>query len=138
MSEELIVAEKLVDDNLGQTVHHFYNDGCEYKGTVNENNTRDGSGEYVFAKTGSSDDKNTYIGDFKNGYFNGSGQFFYDNGDIYTGSWENCNKKGKGEFLYSNGNKYLGHWSSDKMNGSGELFLANGDHFRGLFVDGLR
>jgi len=28
-----------------------------------------------------------YIGDFKNGELNGSGTYYYRNGDIYKGEW---------------------------------------------------
>ncbi len=46
--------------------------------------------------------KDSYDGNFKNGYPDGEGTYRYQNGDFYTGSFSKGLMQGKGEFHYVN------------------------------------
>ena len=47
-----------------------------------------------------------YVGEMKNGYRDGIGTYYWNDGDKYSGGWKNGEKHGIGKFTYSNGNEY--------------------------------
>ena len=58
-------------------------------------------------------DKNgKYIGEFKNGVYEGKGIYYYNNGDKYEGNFKNGVKEGKGIEYYNNGDKYEGNFKN--------------------------
>ena len=69
---------------------------------------------------------NKYVGEFKDGKWNGQGTFTYSNGAKYVGEWKDSNWNGQGTLTYASGKKYVGEFKDDKTNGQGILYLANG------------
>jgi len=95
-----------------------------------------------------------YIGDFKDGQYDGQGTYFYANGsqyvghfsnntttgqgtyyslandqwkgDKYVGSFNDWKFSGRGTYFYANGNQYVGEWEDNKFNGPGIYTFANG------------
>jgi len=58
--------------------------------------------------------KEKYVGNFKNGRFNGYGEYTYQNGGKYKGMWINGERFGEGEYFSHNGDRYIGYWRNDK------------------------
>jgi hypothetical protein len=50
----------------------------------------------------------------------------YDNG-YYKGEFKYNKKNGSGMYYWHNGNKYIGEWKNDNMHGKGILYIVNGD-----------
>ena len=67
-----------------------------------------------------------YVGEFKDGEFNGQGTYFLRNGDKYVGEFKDDYRNGQGTATYSDGDKYVGEFKDDKYNGLGTLFASNG------------
>ena len=72
-----------------------------------------------------------YLGEFKNGTFNGQGTYFYANGDEYLGEFKDGNKNGQGIFFFVNDDKYEGEYKDDKKNGQGTYYYLAKDQFKG-------
>jgi hypothetical protein len=80
----------------------------------------------------------TYIGDLKQGMFEGHGTLYARNGDIYTGDFLNGQYSGNGILTQkSTGNRFDGKFKEGAINGVGVLTCANGDKYQGNFVKGL-
>jgi hypothetical protein len=58
---------------------------------------------------------NIYVGEFKNGEFNGQGTITYKNGSKYTGEFKNSDYDGWGTLTDANGKAISGIWSNDKF-----------------------
>lgn len=57
-----------------------------------------------------------YEGRFKKGLPNGSGKYFWANGNIYDGEWKMGRRNGVGKFFSSsNGESVLGYWKDDEF-----------------------
>jgi hypothetical protein len=56
-------------------------------------------------------DGDAYVGEFKDGQFNGRGRFVGQNGSFYDGDFEDHLSNGFGIRRYSNGDWYEGSWS---------------------------
>ena len=67
-----------------------------------------------------------YVGDFKDGKRNGQGTFTLANGDKYAGAFKDEKRNGQGTFTLANGIKYVGAWKDDKSHGLGAIFASNG------------
>ena len=85
---------------------------------------KNGYGKYVY-------NSGYYEGNFKNGYRNGTGKYYFDIGDFYTGNFSDNKFNGKGTYYYTNGERYEGEWRDQRYNGRGQLF-----HFDGLPEEG--
>ena len=131
---------------------------CEngiYDGEVNYKNEPHGKGEFTW------NNKDKYVGEFKNGNYVGKGKIYYHDGKILEGvfnglynvtnaSLSKGDKKivGKivnGEFIelhrygkitFDNG-YYDGEIKDDLPNGEGVYYLNDGTVISGTFVDGL-
>jgi len=84
---------------------------------------------------------NKYVGEFKDGKYNGQGTYTFANGDKYVGEWKDGKNNGQGTYTYANGDKYVGEWKDGKNNGQGTYFsLADnkfkGDKYVGEYKDG--
>lgn len=80
---------------------------------------KNGYGKYVY-------NNGYYEGNFKNGYRNGYGQYYFDIGDYYAGNFSDNKFNGKGTYYYTNGERYEGEWNNQRYHGKGELFHLDG------------
>ena len=154
---------KLIDKGFGTKIKKGlvltgnlnWDNGATYKGALKSQKQQipHGHGIYFFPESEQwlslGDKKKTklhkvksYVGDFKDGYFHGKGNFKsvgdyeynggfkkgrfhgkgwirYSGGDIYEGDFVNDSKSGKGTYSYPNGNKYIGEFKEGIKNGKG-------------------
>ena len=86
---------------------------------------------------------NTYVGEFKNGKFDGVGKYTYrsdpsneeEDFNLYEGEFAAGKFDGKGECNYADGSTYRGYFSEGMREGKGALKLANGDMYSGDWVN---
>ena len=79
------------------------------------------------------DDGTKYVGDWRDGNFNGQGTLTYANGDRYIGEWKNGKKHGTGSYSYANGDKCFGRYKDDLLNGKAKCTFADGDVLEGIW-----
>ncbi len=88
-----------------------------------------------------------YIGEFKDGKYDGQGEMTYSHTVIsegtriikyekYVGQWKNGKKNGQGTMAYLYGRKYVGEWKDGKKNGQGTYTNAFYE-YTGEFKDGM-
>ncbi|MBS9769016.1 MAG: AAA family ATPase, partial [Trichodesmium erythraeum GBRTRLIN201] len=77
-----------------------------------------------------------YIGEFKDGKYNGKGTLIFPNGSTYVGEFRNGQRNGFGTHTLPNGSKYVGEFKDGKINGTGALTFSNGEKYVGEFKDG--
>ena len=99
-----------------------------------------------------------YVGDFREGEFNGRGTIIYSDGQVFHGEFKNGLKNGygacffkngtkyigevkddlyiKGTYTYANGDKYVGEWKENKQHGQGTLTFDDGSKYVGNYKDG--
>jgi hypothetical protein len=92
-------------------------------------------------------DGTKYTGVWKNGMWNGKGEFT-DHASVYTGTYKDGVHHGFGEMIFNDGSKYIGNWKDDKLNGKGKYTTLDTEyvgnfkdglhHGYGKFTDGLR
>jgi hypothetical protein len=81
---------------------------------------------------------NTYVGNWKNGLYEGNGKLTYAkqtgfDSDYYEGNWKNGLFDGLGEWKgnigysvdHGTGSGYLGNWSQGKKNGHGKYYITD-------------
>ena len=56
-----------------------------------------------------------YIGEFKDGKFDGQGTYTYADGDKYVGEFKEDKFDGKGTYTFADGKKYVGDWQDGEM-----------------------
>ena len=79
-----------------------------------------------------------YIGQFKNGLYEGKGYLIDNEGNIYDGNFKNGEKSGEGEYSMNNGNKYIGMFKGDKYHGKGKIIDKDGNIIQeGKFKEGI-
>ena len=79
----------------------------------------------------------TYIGEFKDGEYNGQGSRSYAGRIIYVGEWKYGRHNGQGTYTFDSGNKYVGEFKDGEFNGQGIKFGANGKvHRSGIWKEG--
>ena len=76
-----------------------------------------------------------YDGEYKKGYKEGNGIYYYPSGEKYEGKFMNGVKEGKGIFYWKNGNKWEGHFKNDEMNGEG-IFYNDEESFTAIYKNG--
>jgi hypothetical protein len=83
---------------------------------------------------------------------NGSGKYWYANGDRYEGEWKNDSKHGYGKisnflkistdilgtYKWRDGREYEGHFSNNLREGYGNFYFPNGVKFSGEWKEDLR
>ena len=79
-----------------------------------------------------------YIGEFKEGKFNGQGTFTEAKGNSYVGEWKEGKRHGQGAQTFANGDKYVGEYKENKFNGQGTYTEAKGNSYVGEWKDGKR
>lgn len=85
------------------------------------------NGTGIFNSGGSS-----YQGQFTDGKRNGTGTYYFTNGDVYTGQIKNDVIEGKGNLKNSN-MEYEGEFANNAYEGSGKITLSNGDFLTAVF-----
>jgi len=81
---------------------------------------------------------NYYLGQIKEGKFEGKGELNIEGISKYNGEFKNDLPEGKGIFEdYENNYKYDGDWSLGKKNGRGVLEFADGTKYEGDFKNDL-
>ena len=82
--------------------------------------------------------KATYQGDFSQGYPNGKGVAYFQDGGYYSGDFINGDAQGHGLYIYPNGSVYEGQFGKSRFNGQGSLvYIDRRLKYDGNFVDGL-
>ena len=76
-----------------------------------------------------------YVGEHKDGSFNGQGTYTWANGNTYVGEYKDGKRNGQGTYTFSNGGKYSGEFKDGKYNGHGVFIFKNGDKYVGEFKD---
>jgi len=79
-----------------------------------------------------------YVGDFKNGEYNGQGTYTIPSGDKYVGEFKDFRRNGQGTLTLRNGNKYVGEFKDDKFNGLGTYTFVSGSKYVGEFKNDLQ
>ena len=79
-----------------------------------------------------------YVGEFAFGKPNGSGIYYYSNGDRYEGEWRSGRRTGNGTYSYHDERKYVGEWKNGTTHGKGTLTLSDGRRYVGIFKDGKK
>lgn len=85
---------------------------------------------------------------------NGSGTYFYSNGDRYEGQWLNNMRHGKGTLYDNDGSLYIGEWyfivffykknwtffsrKNNLKEGEGKFFFLNGSRYIGQWKNNKR
>ncbi len=79
-----------------------------------------------------------YVGEAKDGKWNGQGEATYTNGDRYVGEWRDGKKNGQGTYTYNNGSEYVGEFRDGKLNGQGTYTDSEGNKHVGEWRDGKK
>ena len=78
-----------------------------------------------------------YNGEFKNDLPEGKGIFEdYENNYKYDGDWSLGKKNGRGVLEFTDGTKYEGDFKNDLYDGNGIITFNNGNIYEGEFVEG--
>ena len=82
-----------------------------------------------------------FAGEFKDGYANGQGTYFYiaENqfkGDKYAGEHKDGKPNGQGTYTFANGERYVGEFKDGKPNGQGTHTFVSGERYVGEYKDG--
>jgi hypothetical protein len=67
-----------------------------------------------------------YIGEWKNGKYDGQGYIQHMLGWTYAGEWKDGKKHGSGIYFSTDGSKYSGYFKNDQFDGRGTLYSSNG------------
>jgi len=89
-----------------------------------------GQGTYTYP------DGHKYVGEFRNDQPNGQGTGTFANGDKYVGEFRDGGFNGQGTYTDAYGDKYVGEWRDYRRHGQGILTKANGDKYVGEWRDG--
>jgi hypothetical protein len=103
-------------------------DGEKYVGEF-KNGKYDGQGTYTFANG------NKYVGEWKDSKRNGYFTATYTSGDKYVGEIKGDKRTGQGTYTFADGENYVGEWKNDKYDGQGTFTFANGTIREGIWKD---
>lgn len=78
---------------------------------------------------------NKYIGQWKDGKYDGFGTFTFASGEKYVGQWKYGKRSGQGTNTYPRGEIYVGLFKDDKRNGQGTLTFTDGEKYVGQWKD---
>ncbi len=82
------------------------------------------------------DGGNKYVGEWKDGKFNGQGTYNWVSGEQYVGEFKGGRRHGQGNATYADGNKYIGEFKNDTRSGIGTSIFADGRRYVGEFAGG--
>ena len=77
-----------------------------------------------------------YVGEFKDGKYNGQGTYTFPDGEKYVGEFKDNKYDGQGAASFTNGNKHFGEFKDGQPNGQGTFTFASGEKYVGEFKDG--
>jgi hypothetical protein len=107
---------------------------CQRTGCISGNCTN-GYGTFVWGKdTEWAGDK--YVGEFKDGYRNGQGTYYYHDNMQYSGQYSYNQMDGFGTFTWADGQKYVGEWKNSAQHGKGTHYYVDGTSVYGLWENG--
>jgi hypothetical protein len=75
-----------------------------------------------------------YVGNFKDGLFDGNGVYVASDGTRYDGEWKNGNLEGHGKLSFSSGLRYEGEFRANTYNGFGSMILPDGARYDGEYL----
>ena len=78
---------------------------------------------------------NFYMGEWKNDFFDGFGEYTWSDGRIFKGYFKQDKMHGKGEVHWPDGRKFEGEYNMDRVHGHGTVTLADGRAFEGEFIN---
>ena len=78
------------------------------------------TGTYTFT------DGDKYVGEWKDGKYNGQGTYTYATGEKYVGEYKDDKVNGQGTYTFTSGNKYVGEFKDTKKHGQGIYYSVNG------------
>lgn len=78
--------------------------------------------------------EHAYVGEFKNGKYDGKGAASYSNG-YYIGEFAENERSGNGKYVWNSGGYYSGEWLNNIRSGNGTCYMSNGDYYKATFVD---
>jgi hypothetical protein len=81
-------------------------------------------------------DKTKYIGQFKDGKFDGQGTYTYGDGTKYTGQFKDGLPNGQGIYTYGDGTKYTGQFKDGK--GTDKLGINIPSFKEEIFIDSVK
>ncbi|MBR3471676.1 MAG: hypothetical protein IKH22_03685 [Prevotella sp.] len=112
--------------------NYRYDNEREY--TVNYvSGKREGQGTlYVYSGDNRGDQ---YVGQWKDGLFNGQGTYTWADGSKYVGQYKDDKRNGQGTYTWADGRKYVGQWVNDQRCGQGTFTWPNGDKYVGQWAD---
>ncbi len=108
---------------------YTYPNGNKYVGEWKDGNYN-GQGTITYASG------NKYVGEFKDDKRNGQGTYTFADGENYVGEFKDDKANGQGTYTFADGNKYVGEFKDGKRNGQGTLTIASGNKYVGEFKDG--
>ena len=79
-----------------------------------------------------------YIGQFKDGFFNGQGTVIFNDGESYTGEFSNDAFNGYGTYIFLNGDTYVGDFLDGEFSGYGFHSFSNGETYEGSYLNNQR
>ena len=83
-------------------------------------------------------DGEKYVGEFKDGNFNGQGVYTHADGKVEEGTWKDDKLNGQGTYTWSDGDKYVGEFKDDKRTGQGTFKWSSGDIYVGQWRDDVK
>ena len=117
-------------DKIGDFGLFLEKNGNYYLGQIKEGKF-EGKGELNIEKI------SKYNGEFKNDLPEGKGIFEdYENNYKYDGDWSLGKKNGRGVLEFADGTKYEGDFKNDLYDGNGIIKFNNGNVYEGEFVEG--
>lgn len=155
LKDEILILEsrypsiKKHADDLVIRAEQRYPDGRIYKGAIKsaEHQIPHGDGFMCLSKHDSDPESKTfgtkltdnpwdYIGKFKDGVFDGQGEFTCKGDYSYKGEWKKSHFNGKGKFVNEKDNEvYEGDFVDSKRNGYGVLIVDNKFKSEGKWKD---
>ena len=136
------MGEWLNNDMHGQG-RREYGDGAIYVGQW-ERNEPHGLGMMIWPKEDGDVRKQSYVGNFKDGFRHGHGTYYYGNGNEYSGEWIGGDRTGVGStYTYADGHVKLGKVENGEFTGPGlqtwkENTSWSEDNYVGNLNDGDR
>ena len=127
-----IMSQNLENNKSIKLENIQYNNGDTYKGTINQNNKKEGYGTYS--------NKNNYIykGIWKNDKIGDYGIFIDPEGNYFKGTLIN-GEVAHGEMLLKNKWKYVGDFKNNLPHNKGILFHFEDKYiYEGDFIDGIK
>ena len=120
-------------ETLYDTVVKSSADGY-YEGERNSEGQPHGFGTMHYPKN-DSNERDNYIGEWKNGKKHGKGEFIWSDGYTYKGEWKDDVKDGYGKYFWPDGSTYEGEWKNGNRHGKGIMIDEDGLSYEGVWKE---